>query len=267
MEYTKLFTLITGASSGIGLELAKLFAKDGQNLIIVGREEEKLAAAESFLKQNGIEVWSISKDLFHPDAATDLYKEIKQKGYEVDVLVNDAGQGVYGKFIENDLERELDIVQLNISSLVTLTKYYATDMVARGTGKILNVASIASKAPGPYQAVYHGTIAFVHSFSESIRRELKDTGVTVTSLLPGPTDTDFFNKADMLESKIVQEGNLDDAAKVAKDGYEALLAGQDMVVSGFKNKMTVAMGNITPDSMQAAQMEKMQEPVAEKNKE
>ncbi|KQN35108.1 oxidoreductase [Pedobacter sp. Leaf41] len=267
MEYTKLFTLITGASSGIGLELAKLFAKDGQNLIIVGREEEKLAAAESFLKQNGIEVWSISKDLFHPDAATDLYKEIKQKGYEVDVLVNDAGQGVYGKFIENDLERELDIVQLNISSLVTLTKYYATDMVARGTGKILNVASIASKAPGPYQAVYHGTKAFVHSFSESIRRELKDTGVTVTSLLPGPTDTDFFNKADMLESKIVQEGNLDDAAKVAKDGYEALLAGQDMVVSGFKNKMTVAMGNITPDSMQAAQMEKMQEPVAEKNKE
>lgn len=267
MEHTKLFTLITGASSGIGLELAKLFAQDGHNLIIVAREEEKLAEAESLLKQNGIEVWSISKDLFQPDAATDLYEEIRQKGYEVDVLVNDAGQGVYGKFIENDLERELDIVQLNISSLVTLTKYYAKDMVARGTGKILNVASIASKAPGPYQAVYHGTKAFVHSFSESIRRELKDTGVTVTSLLPGPTDTDFFNKADMLESKIVQEGNLDDAAKVAKDGYEALLAGQDMVVSGFKNKMTVAIGNITPDSTQAAQMEKMQEPVAEKNKE
>lgn len=264
MENTKLFTLITGASSGIGLELAKLFARDGHNLIIVAREEEKLAAAETLLKQNGIEVCSISKDLFQPDAATDLYEEIRQRGYEVNVLVNDAGQGVYGKFIENDLERELDIVQLNISSLVTLTKYYAKDMVARGTGKILNVASIASKAPGPYQAVYHGTKAFVHSFSESIRRELKDTGVTVTSLLPGPTDTDFFNKADMLESKIVQEGNLDDAAKVAKDGYEALLAGQDMVVSGFKNKMTVAMGNITPDSMQAAQMEKMQEPVMEK---
>jgi len=260
MESTKNFALITGASSGIGLELAKLFAENGHNLIIVARDEEKLASAESLLKQDGVEVLSISKDLFQPDAASTLYDEIKQKGYQVDVLVNDAGQGVYGKFIENDLERELNIVQLNVLSLVALTKYYAQDMVARGGGKILNVASIAGKAPGPYQAVYHGTKAFVHSFSESIRRELKDTGVTVTSLLPGPTDTDFFNKADMLESKIVQDGDLDDAAKVAKDGYEALLAGQDMVVSGFKNKMTVAMGNITPDSMQAAQMEKMQEP-------
>lgn len=260
MNTEKHFALITGATSGIGLELAKLFARDNFNLIIVARDQKKLESTAAILESEGIEVIQISKDLFIPGAAEELYQQVKSLSVQVDVLVNDAGQGVYGKFVENDLRRELDIIQLNIASLITTTKLFSRDMVARGTGKILNLASVAGKAPGPYQAVYHGTKAFVHSFNEAIRNELKDTGVSVTSLLPGATDTDFFRKADMLDSKIVQEGDLADPAKVAKDGYQALMEGKDMVVSGLKNKVQVALGNITPDSIQASQMEKVQEP-------
>lgn len=261
MESTKHFALITGATSGIGFELAKLFAKDKFNLVIVARSEDDLKRTSNVLEQEGIQVITISKDLFEPNAAFELYKELSNKQIQIDVLVNDAGQGVYGKFIETDLNRELDIIQLNIVSLVTLTKLYVKEMVERNSGKILNLASIAGKTPGPYQAVYHGTKAFVHSFNEAIRAEIKDTAVTITSLLPGATDTDFFRKADMLSSKAVQEGELADPADVAKDGYEALKAGKDMVVSGFKNKVQVAIGNVTPDSTQAEKMGKMQEPV------
>ncbi|WP_316831799.1 SDR family oxidoreductase [Pedobacter aquatilis] len=261
MKKNTAFALITGATSGIGLELARLFAKDKKNLIIVARDEQKLKAVASELEKEGIEVVIASLDLFRPGAAEDLYTHIKGLSLPVDMLVNDAGQGVYGKFVETQLDRELDIIQLNISSLVTLTKYFAQDMVKNGFGRILNLASVAGKAPGPYQAVYHGTKAFVHSFTEAIRVELKDTGVSVTSLLPGATDTDFFRKADMLESKVVQEGELADPAIVAGDGYQAMIAGKDMVVSGFKNKVQVALGNITPDSIQAEQMAKVQRPV------
>jgi len=261
MENTKHFALITGASSGIGYELAKLFAKDRFNLVIVGREEARLKRAAVVLEDQGVEVIRITADLFEPNAAFDLYEQIQAKNIQIDVLVNDAGQGVYGKFVDTDLSKELNIIQLNISALVTLTKLYVREMVARGSGKILNVASIAGKIPGPYQAVYHGTKAFVHSFNEAVRAEIKDTPVTITSFLPGPTDTDFFRKADMLDSKAVQEGAFADPADVAKDGYEAMIAGKDMVISGFKNKLQVAMGNVTPDSLLAEQTGKQQEPV------
>jgi short-subunit dehydrogenase len=260
MEKQHKYALITGATSGIGLELAKLFANDKYNLIIVARDVQELSRTSEMLKSNGIEVITISTDLFKKSSAFELYDEIKEKGIEIDVLVNDAGQGVYGEFIDTDLQRELDIIQLNIGSVVALTKLFVKDMVARGDGKILNVASIAGKVPGPYQAVYHGTKAFVHSFNEAIRSELKDSGVTITSLLPGATDTDFFHKADMEASKAVQDGELADPADVAKDGYEAMLAGKDMVISGFKNKIQVAMSNVTPDSKVADNMKKMQEP-------
>ncbi|RDC56147.1 SDR family NAD(P)-dependent oxidoreductase [Pedobacter chinensis] len=266
MKNQKHYALITGATSGIGYELAKLFANDKFNLIIVARDEAKLASVANTLKAADIEVITIAKDLFDPNAAFELFEEVQRRGLQVDVLVNDAGQGVYGKFIETDLNRELDIIQLNIASLVALTKLFVREMVGRKSGKILNLASVAGKAPGPYQAVYHGTKAFVHSFNEAVRTEIKDTGVSLTSLLPGATDTDFFRKADMLDSKVVQDGELADPADVAKDGYEALMKGKDMVVSGFKNKVQVAIGNLTPDHIQAAQMEKIQEP-ADKAKE
>ena len=258
--------LITGATSGIGLELARLFAKDGYKLVIVARTEENLSATAAMLKQDyGAEVVSISKDLFKPESAFELYDEVKSKGITIDVLVNDAGQGVYGLFVETDINRQLDIIQLNISSLVVLTQLWLKEMMTIGAGKILNVSSIASKSPGPWQAVYHGTKAFVQSFTEAIRSEVKDHNIVITALLPGVTDTDFFNKADMNDSKAVQDKEkMADPADVAKDGYDALMNGDDKVISGIKNKIQVAMTNLTPDETAADQMKKMQEPVEKK---
>jgi short-subunit dehydrogenase len=256
------YALITGATSGIGRELARLFAADQYNLILVSRDQNDLDTTATELRQHGVEVITLSKDLFNRDEAFSIYDEVKQKGITVDILVNDAGQGVYGLFKDTDIERELDIINLNISSLVILTKCFVQDMVKSGSGKILNLASIASKSPGPWQSIYHGTKAFVLSFSEAIREELKDTGVTVTALLPGVTDTDFFKKADMLDSKAVQDkSSMADPADVAKDGYEALMAGTDRVVSGLKNKAQVIMGSVTPDSISAHMMNEQQKPI------
>ncbi|HEY8936654.1 MAG TPA: SDR family oxidoreductase [Cyclobacteriaceae bacterium] len=261
MENIKHYALVTGGSSGIGYELAKLLAEDGYNLIIVARNENDLAAISREIKQQyGIDVVTISKDLFDPNNALAVYDEVQVKNLHVDILINDAGQGQYGEFTQTDIQRELDIINLNISSLVILTKVFLRDMVARGNGRILNLSSIASKTPGPWQAVYHATKAFVQSFTEAIRSEVKDSGVTITALLPGITATDFFNKADMIDSKIVQEGKFYDAADVAKDGYKALMNGDDMVVSGFRSKVQVAMSNITPDSTLADKMKKEHAP-------
>jgi len=256
------YALITGASSGIGLELAKLFAKDHYNLLIVARDNNKLMDAATELKKTGVEVLFFPKDLFKPEAATELYNEIKDKGITVDVLVNNAGHGHYGEFLYTALEMELDIIQLNVISLVTLTKLFLKDMVERGEGKILNTSSIASKSPGPWQSVYHATKAFVQSFTEAVRVEVKDKGVSITALLPGVTDTDFFNKANMTHSKIAQDkSKMADPKDVAKDGYDALMAGKDMVISGFQNKIGVALNNITPDEKNAEKTGKSQEPV------
>jgi short-subunit dehydrogenase len=256
------YALITGATSGIGYELAKLFAQDQYNLVIVSRHQEDLDRVASELGQTGVKVLTLAKDLFQPESAKDIFDTLQEQHIEIDTLVNDAGQGVYGRFVETELERELDIIQLNITSLVTLTKFFLQEMVKRGAGKILNVSSIASKTPGPWQSVYHGTKAFVQSFTEAIRAEVKESGITVTALLPGVTDTDFFNKAEMNASKAVQDKDaMADPADVAKDGYEALMRGDDMVVSGFSNKIQVAMGAVTPDAALAKMTGKKQEPV------
>ncbi|MBC7851049.1 MAG: SDR family oxidoreductase [Chitinophagaceae bacterium] len=255
------YALITGGTSGIGYELAKLFAQDGYNLIIVARTESDLANVAGELNEAyGVNVVPMATDLFNPDNAFSLYREVIQSGFEIDVLVNNAGQGHYGQFVDTDLQQEIAIIQLNIVSLVILTKQFLKDMVVRGSGRILNLSSIASKVPGPWQAVYHGTKAFVQSFTEAIRNEVKDTGVSITALLPGATDTDFFNKAGMLNSKVVQENKLDDPAKVAKDGYDALMSGDDMVVSGIKNKVQVAMSNVMSDEFVAERMNQQQKP-------
>jgi short-subunit dehydrogenase len=260
------YALITGATVGIGYELAKLFAHDGYNLILVARTEEDLQnRATEFSQQYGVQVVTIAKDLFQPDAAMQLYNEVKDKGLEVNVLVNDAGQGQYGLFVEQDLTRLHEIIQLNVVSLTTLTHVFLKDMVARNEGRILQLASIASQLPGPWQAVYHATKAYVLSLTEALIVELKDTGVTLTALQPGATDTDFFNKAEMQDSKIL-DSNLSDPAKVAKDGFEALMKGDDKVVSGLKNKVMVGMSNVMPESMVAEQMDKMQQPKSESSK-
>jgi uncharacterized protein len=262
MKTKEHYALVTGGTSGIGYELAKLLAADGYNLVIVARHENDLIQVSNEIKKNhNVDVVIISKDLFNPDNAFELFNEIKTKNIVVEILINDAGQGLYGEFTETDLRRELDIINLNISSLVVLTKLFVKEMVVRGSGRIMNLSSIASKMPGPWQSVYHGTKAFVQSFTEAIRSELKNTGVTITSLLPGATSTDFFNKAEMQVSKLVQEEKLDDPAEVAKDGYQAMMSGEDMVISGWKNKFQVAMANVTPDSGAADKMKKQQAPV------
>ncbi|WP_158795487.1 SDR family oxidoreductase [Pedobacter sp. L105] len=264
MSNAKQYVLITGATSGIGYELAKLFAKDKYNLVIVGRNQQELDNKAIEFTQVGLAVTTFCKDLFDKEEAFSLYAEIKSRGIEIDVLVNAAGQGLYGEFKDTDIDRELSIIDLNISSLVILTKLFLKDMLSRDSGKILNLASVASKIPGPWQSVYHGTKAFVLSFTEAIREEVKDTGVTITALMPGPTDTDFFNKAEMQDSKVVHDKNaLADPADVAKDGYEALMAGQDKVVSGFKNKVQVGISNLIPDSVVAHQTYEQQKPVQE----
>jgi len=264
---SKKYALITGATSGIGYELAKLFAADGWNLVIVARGQKALDdVSAELMQQYAVDVKSIAKDLFEAENAEDVYQEVKSIGIDIEVLVNDAGQGLYGEFVNTNINRELSIIRLNIDSLVILTKYFLKDMVQRGSGKILNVASVASKVPGPLQSVYHGTKAFVHSFTEAIRSEVKDKGIVVTSLLPGATDTDFFNKADMLDAKNVQEGKLARPADVAKDGYKALMDGDDMVVSGFNNKMQVAMSNFLPDEKVADRVHQQQAPTSDSKK-
>lgn len=257
----KKFTLITGGSTGIGFEIARLFARDGHDLILVARTRADLEEATKQLSQYNVEIIIIVKDLFEPRAAFDLYEEIRDNGFAVDTLVNDAGQGLYGLFKDTDIERELAIVQLNICSLLVLTKLFLKDMLEQGYGRIMNLSSIASKTPGPWQSVYHGTKAFVQSFTEALRSEVQDEGITVTALLPGATDTDFFNKAGMQDSKEVQDKDkLSDPADVARDGYEALMKNNDKVVSGLKNKMRVGMSNLMSDEMAANMTNKKQEP-------
>lgn len=255
------YGLITGATSGIGYELAKLFAGDGYNLIIVARNEDNLQATSNELSTTyGVQIITISKDLSEVNAPFEVYDEVKAKGIQVDVLVNDAAQGQHGAFVETDIQRELEMVRLNIVAYLVLTKKFLKEMVARNEGKILQVASIGGKLPGPYISVYHATKAFIVSHTEALVNELKDTGVTITALLPGPTDTDFFDKADMENTKLVQEGSLSDPAKVAKDGYQALMSGKSEIISGLKNKAQVGMSHIMPESMTAEMIHKQMEP-------
>jgi short-subunit dehydrogenase len=255
------YALITGATSGIGYELAKLFARDGYNLLLVARSEERLQKVTDQLKQTyTVEVTPIAKDLFQSTAADDIYNITKDMGIQVDVLVNDAGQGEWGPFIETDLQRDLDIIQLNIVSLVSLTKHFLRDMVARNEGKILQVGSEAGTTPVPLLAIYAATKAFVLSFSAALVNELRDTHITVTALLPGATDTDFFHKAHQEDTKTYRETQLQLPEEVAKDGYEALMHGESKIISGGKTKMHVMMSDLLGPKASAANMRKQMEP-------
>ncbi|MBF0694921.1 MAG: SDR family oxidoreductase [Flavobacterium sp.] len=261
----KKYALITGASEGIGYELAKLFAADGYNLVIVARHQQDLDRVATEFRSQGVEVSAISKDLFNREAVFELCQEVDSLGVDISVLVNNAGQGMYGLFAETDIERELAIIDLNVAATTILTKHFVKKMIQLGEGKILNLGSIASKTPGPWQSVYHGTKAFILSFSEAIRFELKEHNIVVTALMPGATDTDFFEKADMQESRILDdESNLADPADVAKDGYDALMSGKDKVISGFKNKAMMGMTNVLPDPTVAKMMHDQQKPSDEK---
>ncbi len=261
--------LITGASSGIGQELAKLFAQDGYNLVVVGRSDDKLDRLGDVFKSNygTQQVTVINKDLSEEDSAQDVYNQVKAKGITVDVLVNDAGVGLYGLFgTDTNWEREKSMIHLNVLALTQLTKLYLHDMLARNSGRILNVASLLSITPAPLMAVYAGTKAYVYNFTQSLVNELKDTNVTITALLPNATDTDFFHKAGAENTKVTDE--VQDPVMVAKAGYDALMAGKSKVVpGGFKNKSYEVMAYVAPQEAMAALMrDKMsQKPDPEKS--
>ncbi|WKN30168.1 SDR family oxidoreductase [Porifericola rhodea] len=248
--------LITGASSGFGLEFVKLFSQDGYNLILVARHQNELERiAEAIrIKHPECFITVIAKDLSQPGSAEALYAEIKEKDLEVDVLINNAGFGTHGLFVATELEKEQKMMHLNILTLVELTKLCLKDMVRRNKGKILQLASTVSFMPVPKMAVYAASKAFVLSFTEALQEELKNTEVTMTALCPGAGDTEFFERANAEDTHIVQDTGLSDPAKVAKDGYDALMKGDKRIVSGTKNKIQAFMSNFVPDSLLAKGM-------------
>ena len=238
MNHSKKLALITGASSGIGLELARVFAKNDYDLIIASNSE-KLLNAGRILRQYEVEVTEVEADLATREGVDLLCDKVNSLGRPIDVAVLNAGVGVGGKFIETDFENELNMMNLNMVYLTYLAKKVLHNMVKRDEGKILITSSIAADMPGPYYAIYAATKAFLQSFTEAIRFELKETSknITITSLQPGATDTEFFERANLVNTKAGQSEK-DDPAEVALQGFEALMKGEDHVVAGsFKNKV------------------------------
>jgi uncharacterized protein len=254
--------LITGASSGIGLHLAREFAQHGHPVILVAPVEAELQQiAESIRTEFGVEARVIAKDLELENSAREIFDELQRDGITLDILVNNAGKGQNGKFWETPLERDIEMIRLNCEAMVRLLKLFIPPMVQRGRGRILNVSSVGGFEPGPLIAVYHATKAFALSLSEALTTELADTGVTVTTLCPGPTDTDFFIKADMMQTRIVQQGNVMAPQPVATAGYKALMDGERIIVPGVSNKIMTFARRLMPVAAQAKQMQKMNEKV------
>jgi short-subunit dehydrogenase len=251
--------LITGASGGIGYELAKLFARDGSNLVLVARSGDKLAQLAAELeKAYKIRATVISADLSHINGPDLVFAATQEAGIEVDVLVNNAGFGQFGFYIETDMQEELRQIQLNIASLTHLTKLYIRPMVERRRGRILNVASTAAFQPGPLMAVYYATKAYVLSFSSALSNEMHGTGVTVTCLCPGPTTTEFHKRAAMDSSKIMRAPFMD-AKSVAEIGYRAMLKGKPVAIAGRMNWLVAQSTRFAPRSWTAAVARKIQE--------
>lgn len=247
--------LITGASSGIGLELARVFAREGFDLVLVARNRKRLEEIAKELKSVQIRV--IAADLSRPEGSAEVFAAVPK----ADVLVNNAGYGLFGKFTETPLADELSMMQLNMATLVALTKLYLPGMVAAKSGKICNVASTAAFQPGPLMAIYYATKAFVLSFSEAIANELKGTGVTVTALCPGPTTSGFQEQAKMEDSGLVKGKKMMDARTVAEAGYKGLMAGKTIVIPGFMNSLMARSVGFVPRSMITDVVRKMQEKV------
>jgi short-subunit dehydrogenase len=257
---TRPLAVVTGASNGIGYELAKQFAQNGFDLVITATGPSIDEAAHN-LEGLGAKVETVQADLASYDGVETLYSTIKATNHPVDAIAINAGVGVGGEFArETDLQDELNLINLNIVSSVHLAKRVVKDMVERGEGRILFTSSIAALQPGPFEAVYAASKAFLHSFSEGLRNELKDTGVTVTALMPGPTDTNFFHRAGMDDTN-AGSGQKDNPAEVAKQGFEALMAGKDDILAGsLKTKVLGNVSKVLPDVVNAEQHRKLTEP-------
>jgi len=250
------FAIVTGASSGIGFELAKICAREGYDLLIAADRQDVESAAET-LRGMGVQADALYLDLATREGVETLYEAAQ--GRPVDVLIANAGHGLGHGFLEQDFDDIRHVIDTNITGTIDLIQRVARGMRDRKQGRILVTGSIAGYMPGSFQAVYNGTKAFIDSFSAALRNELKDTGVTVTCLMPGATDTEFFARAHMLDTQVGQ-GEKDDPADVAEVGFAAMMNGEADVVAGWKNKLQVAMANVTPNSMLAEQHRKMAEP-------
>jgi len=239
--------MITGATSGIGYEMAQQLAAKKFDLVLVARRAEKLAGMKSLLeKQHGIQVNIFAKDLSLPQQASELYEEVKARDLEVTMLVNNAGVGMYGEFINTDLQEELRMIEVNVASVVALTKLFVQDMIVRKRGRIMNVASLLSFLPFPYYSVYSATKAFVLAFSQTFAAELEGSGVQLVTLCPGPVDT-AFNTDAMWKTNAYKANKPIAASVVAKEGVELLLSGKGKKIVGFNNWFISNLPRITPD--------------------
>jgi len=241
--------LITGASSGIGLELAHLFAFDGYRLVLVARNRTALRSlADELHSRYSAEVWISPKDLAHPSSPAELYQELQESSVVLDVLVNNAGFGARGSFAEVDWEQEAQMLQVNVVALTHLTKLFLPQIRAR-EGKLLNVASTAAFLPGPYMSVYYASKAFVLSFTEAVAEELEGTGATVTCLCPGPVKTNFQKRANIAETGLLNGPLLVDVREVARAAYDGMKQGKRIVIPGWKNRAAVEALRVSPRSM------------------
>jgi len=247
---SKSYTLITGASGGIGHDLAILAAADGKNLVLVARSADKLdQLSETIRKNNKSEVIPIALDLSEEVGVNKLISEITLKDLNIDTLINNAGFGDFGDFAKADLTKNLEMIRLNISTLTQLSHFALQRMLKAGRGRILNVASTASFMPGPGMAVYYASKAYVLSFSEALTRELKGTGVSVTTLCPGPTDTSFASAAGLGKSLMHRMLPPATSMQVAKAGYKAMIKGRAIEIPGFVNKLSTMAPRFSPRSI------------------
>lgn len=251
--------LVTGASSGIGRELAKLLAREGHDLVLVARRREALEElARELAVKHGVAARVIAKDLTVPDSTAEIFGELERERLSVDILVNNAGLGVHGRFWETDLDRQIEIIQVNVVALTGLTGRFLPGLVARGRGRIVNVASTAAFQPGPYMAVYYATKAYVLSFSEALAEELSDTGVTVTALCPGPTMTEFQAAAGLEDTLLFRGPLVMDAAKVARVGWAGAKRGKRVVIPGLANRFLKETVRFSPRRLVTAAAGRMQ---------
>ena len=255
------FAVITGASSGIGYELAKILAGEGYDLLIAAEDDELIERERDLSPTTGVQ--AVQVDLSKPKGVKDLYAAVQKTGRSVDVLCLNAGIGAGGGFVadkKTDLSKELRLIDLNVRSTVHLSKLMVGDMVERDAGRVLYTSSIASTMPGSYQAVYNASKSFVQSFVLALQNELKDTEVTLTSLMPGPTETEFFERADMLDTD-VGSSEKDDPAQVAQQGFDALMKGKERVVGGSLMTKVQGIGSrVIPDSVKAEMHRRMAKP-------
>jgi short-subunit dehydrogenase len=254
------FAVITGASSGIGFELAKQFAEHDFDLLVTA-EDAELDAARARLSATGATVRAVPADLRSSAGVEQLYAAVAESGRPVDALALNAGVGQGGAFVDQSLDDILSIVQLNVASSVHLARLVLADMVARGSGRVLVTSSIASVMPGSYQAVYNASKSFLQSWAQALQSELHDSPVTVTSLMPGPTETEFFERADMADDTVVGRGSKDDPAQVAAQGFAAMMAGRRRVLGGgVQTKAQYVAGVLLPDRVKAAMHAVMAKP-------